>query len=60
ASAAKWRWHDIIDRIDSGFSLIFPVATQSDVEEISFYAGIKGAALPHCPKPFARENDFIL
>lgn len=59
ASAAKWRWHEIIDRIDSEFSVIFPLASQSDVEEISFYAGIKGTALPYCPNPFARENDFI-
>ncbi|TCO53192.1 hypothetical protein, partial [Caldanaerobacter subterraneus] len=59
ASAARWRWHEIIDRIDSDIDIIFPLALQSDVEEISFYAGIKGTALPYCPNPFAKENDFI-
>ena len=59
ASAAKWRWHEVIDRIDSEFSVIFPSASQSDAEEISFYAGIKGTALPYCPNPFAKENDSV-
>jgi len=60
ASTARWRWHEIIDRIDSEFNVIFSLALQSDVEEISFYAGIKGTALPYCPNPFAKENDSVL
>ncbi|MEQ2130101.1 hypothetical protein QTP99_08940 [Caldanaerobacter subterraneus KAk] len=59
ASAARWRWHEIIDRFDSEFSVVFPLASQSDVEEISFYAGIKGTALPYCPNPFAKESDSV-
>jgi len=60
ASAAKWRWHEFIERIDSEFSVVFPLASQSDVKEISFYAGIKGTALPYCPNSFGKENDSVL
>jgi hypothetical protein len=57
ASASKWRWQELIDKIDPEFSIIFPLASQSDVEEISFYAGIKGEAFPYSPNPFSRDND---
>ncbi|ADH59871.1 hypothetical protein Tmath_0085 [Thermoanaerobacter mathranii subsp. mathranii str. A3] len=59
ASAAKWRWHEVIERIDGDFDIIFPLASQNNVEEISFYAGIKGTALSYCPNPFAEENDSV-
>ncbi|ADL07214.1 hypothetical protein [Thermosediminibacter oceani] len=59
ASAAKWRWQELIDKIDSEFSIIFPLASQNDIEDLSFYAGIKGTALPHCPNPFSKDNDLL-
>ncbi|NNG67890.1 hypothetical protein [Caldanaerobacter subterraneus] len=59
ASAARWRWHEVIDRIDSDFDVIYPLALESDVEEISFYAGVKGTAIPYCLNPFGRDNDSV-
>ena len=57
ASASKWRWHEILDRTDKDFNIIFPLVSKNDAEEISFYAGIEGTALSYCPNPFAKEND---
>jgi hypothetical protein len=59
ASAARWRWHEVIDRIDSDFDAIYPLALESDVEEISFYTGVKGTAIPYCLNPFGRDNDSV-
>lgn len=59
ASAVKWRWQEIINKIDPEFSIIFPLASQSDIEDLSFYAGIKGTALPYCPNPFSKDNDSL-
>ncbi|TYP56845.1 hypothetical protein [Thermosediminibacter litoriperuensis] len=59
ASAAKWRWQELIDKIDFEFSIIFPLASQNDIEDLSFYAGIKGTALPYCPNPFSKDNDSL-
>jgi len=59
ASASKWRWQELIDKIDPEFSIIFPLASQGDIEDLSFYAGIKGTALPYYPNPFSKENDSL-
>jgi hypothetical protein len=59
ASAVKWRWQELIDKIDPEFSIVFPLASQGDIEDLSFYAGIKGTALPYCPNPFSKDNDSL-
>jgi len=60
ASAAKWRWHECIDKFDNEYSIIFPLASKSDVDEFSFYTCIKGTPFPHCPNPFSKDNDSVI
>ena len=57
ASAAKWRWKELIDKVDPEFSVIFPLASQVEIDDLSFYTGIKGTALPYCQNPFSKDND---
>ena len=57
ASAAKWRWQELIDKVDPEFSVIFPLASQVEIDDLSFYTGIKGTALPYCQNPFSKDND---
>lgn len=60
ASIAKWRWHECIDKFDNEYSIIFPLASKSDVDEFSFYTCIKGSAFPYCSNPFSKDNDSII
>jgi hypothetical protein len=60
ASAAKWRWNECMDKLDNEFSIIFPLASNSDVDEFSFYTYIKGTAFPYCPNPFSKDNDSVI
>jgi len=61
ASAAKWRWNELIESKPGDYKsmgiILFPLASNDDVEDLSFYAGVRGVALPFSPNPLSGNND---